>query len=371
LKNKLILFFTFDISLRDWYETGLLQREVKIYNALAEKGLEISFITYGDSTDHNYQKYISKIKIIPVYEKYKKSKFKIINIIKSFFIPLFFFEKIKYSNIYKTNQIWGGWVAAFSKILFGNKLIARCGYELYDFSLKQKKGRIYSSICFCASYILYKLSDKIHVATESDKNFVINRYKINSDFISIRPNWIDCKTFSYSMNSRNGKILAVGRLNDQKNFKLLLKSLISTKCTLDIVGEGDLEDELKAYCTKTELNVNFLGKINNQLLASYYQCYSLYVLCSKFEGHPKSLLEAISCGCIVIGTSVPGIKEILGNNQIGKLVNEDPDELKNAILKSLNEPRDNAVLKRASQFITDNFSFEKKLRTELKDLKTI
>ena len=41
-----------------WAKSGLLQREIKLYQKLIEKyGMDIQFITYGDEKDRKWQKH--------------------------------------------------------------------------------------------------------------------------------------------------------------------------------------------------------------------------------------------------------------------------------------------------------------------------
>ena len=59
---RVILFFSYGVSLRDWKNSGLFDREVKIYRNLANnKNLKITFITYGDEEDLQYENEIPEI----------------------------------------------------------------------------------------------------------------------------------------------------------------------------------------------------------------------------------------------------------------------------------------------------------------------
>ena len=61
----------------------------------------------------------------------------------------------------------------------------------------------------------------------------------------------------------------------------------------------------------------------------------LSVLCSKIEGNPKSLLEAMACKCPVIGTNVDGINDIIIDGKNGILSTLDAKNLKQSVLKIL------------------------------------
>ena len=70
--------------------------------------------------------------------------------------------------------------------------------------------------------------------------------------------------------------------------------------------------------------------------ALYQQC-AVYVICSRYEGNPKTLLEAMSCGCAVIGTNVKGVREIIDHGKNGILVDQDATSLRQAILHLISD----------------------------------
>ena len=86
------------------------------------------------------------------------------------------------------------------------------------------------------------------------------------------------------------------------------------------------------------MRINFLGSFPNPKLPKVYNKYPIFVLPSKYEGNPKVLLEAMSCGCAVIGTDVQGIRNIIVDGVNGLLVPEDSNSLKEAIIKLREEP---------------------------------
>ena len=79
------------------------------------------------------------------------------------------------------------------------------------------------------------------------------------------------------------------------------------------------------------IQVNFLGRMSNDLMPEIYNRHKVYVICSHYEGNPKTLLEAMACGCAVVGTDVPGIKEIIRHGVTGFLVRKNTEDLRSAI----------------------------------------
>ena len=128
------------------------------------------------------------------------------------------------------------------------------------------------------------------------------------------------------------RILYVGRLFEQKNIKLILDALKDSNIGIDVIGDGELRNLLNQIAQKSKIDINFLGRLANDQMPGVYNSYPIYVLCSNYEGNPKTLLEAMSCGLAVIGTNVPGIREIIINGRNGILIpNNEPSLLLESI----------------------------------------
>lgn len=144
------------------------------------------------------------------------------------------------------------------------------------------------------------------------------------------------------MNERK-EIVSVGRLESQKNQKLLITafSLISKKFPeyrLVIYGEGNLRKELESYIKEKGLmnRVTLPGTKNNIL--EYIKDSSLFVLSSDYEGLPNALIEAMAIGlpCISTDCSPGGARELITNEENG-LITEcgNAVELSNAMSRML------------------------------------
>jgi len=366
---NITILFTYGISLEEWDRKGLIDRELLIYHRLIENGYNVSFITYGGIEDLKYKKRTGDIKIFPVYERLAKSKFAIINILKSFIIPVKFKEIFKNADIIKTNQMQGSWVGIIAKFLYGKKLIIRCGFEWYrNAYIRRRKNFSFlkNSIAWFLEKVIYKYCDKIIISNQSDVDFVKKNFRINERKIHLVRNFVDIERFRpLDSQKKENRILYVGRLESRKNIVSIIKAIEHTPYSLDIVGRGEQEGELKEVAIKSGLDVGFMGIIPNQELPILISEYPVAILASHYENSPKFLLEAMSCGIAVLGTDVPGIKEIIMHRENGFLCNKDQLSIRKAIETVM---RDDALRKymgnNAREYILKNCSLGKILREE-------
>ena len=74
-------------------------------------------------------------------------------------------------------------------------------------------------------------------------------------------------------------MLAVGRLESQKNYPLLIKSFQNSDLEIDIYGDGSLRKELTELSIKYNVKTNFLGKLTyNDLKKSFKNIRFLFLL---------------------------------------------------------------------------------------------
>lgn len=331
---RIALFFTYGVSLKTWAETGLLEREIQLYQELKRKyGVDTQFITYGDEKDRAWEKELKDIQLLPIYEYIKRPKSSVLAFIQSLYIPWILRNDLRNVDYFKTNQIMGSWVAVISKWIFQKPVLVRAGYEAYKNCLVEGERSVVQIFLKLISFLAYHQASHIWLNTYEISNFVKKTFKVSPRLITTFPNWIDTNHFKpfSRKNSKINKILYVGRLKPEKNIFLLFSALEGTSITIDLIGDGELRPELDDLVFRSQINVNFMGSIPNNEMPYIYNQYDIYVLCSKYEGNPKTLLEAMACGLAVIGTNVPGIRNIISDGINGLLVSEDASELQRAM----------------------------------------
>ncbi len=120
-------------------------------------------------------------------------------------------------------------------------------------------------------------------------------------------------------------VIAVGRLEPQKNFSLLIRAFRAvrnkTRCRLLILGDGSERDMLTALVAELGLedDVAMPGFAPNP--HAYVAKANLLVLSSDFESLANVVIEAMAVGTPVIATDCPsGPAEALGGGRFGTLV---------------------------------------------------
>jgi glycosyltransferase involved in cell wall biosynthesis len=139
-------------------------------------------------------------------------------------------------------------------------------------------------------------------------------------------------------------ILFVGRLTKAKGVDILLKAINILKekhqkeVKVAIVGKGYLEEELKELVMELgiEKEVEFLGVRRD--IEKLMKSTKLFVLPSRWEGLPLTILEAMSSAAGIIATKVGGITEVIEHEKEGILISpEDSETLAGAIVGLLKD----------------------------------
>jgi len=106
-----------------------------------------------------------------------------------------------------------------------------------------------------------------------------------------------------------------------------------------LVGDGPLAGEVEARGAALGLGgrVRLLGWRDD--VADLLQAMDVFLLTSRFEGLPRSVLQAMAAGVPVVATAVDGTPEVIVDGESGLLVPPaDPAAAARAVLRMLSEP---------------------------------
>jgi glycosyltransferase involved in cell wall biosynthesis len=190
-------------------------------------------------------------------------------------------------------------------------------------------------------------------------------------------NWYDSKRF-YPLKNKEEKqlirkklninkdvfvIVSVGGCSNVKNHEDIINALNLVKSQIDInylhLGTGSIEKDEKKLVGALGLQsqVYFLGNKNN--VQDYLAVSDLYLQPSKHEGLSIACLEAMACGIPSILYDVPGLRDLIKENDNGFLINANYHLLAEKILEYKNNPdlltaKGNSALK----FVNENYSMK-------------
>lgn len=335
---KIAVFFTFDYSLQTWNSSGMLDREFQIYTEIKRKfGVDFIFFTYGNEVDLELGNVYKDFEIYPLYTRINFSKNRLFRFIKSLFLPILFRKEIKGVDILHQHQMLGVWVAIISKIFYRKPLLLRTGYDMENFAKLNNKSAFVVNAYRVLRFLSIKSSNLFTVSNLHDFERFQKYYKNEkASELLIRKNWVKVLPKSKQLKERHlNKILSIGRLENQKNFELLINEFKDTEdeLSLDIIGNGSSENKLVDLATSNNVKVNFLGTYTYEKLIEIYHDYAFYVSTSSFEGNPKTILEAMGSGCVVIASDIPNHKELIDNDVNGILFSLRRPNLKEVITK--------------------------------------
>lgn len=126
-------------------------------------------------------------------------------------------------------------------------------------------------------------------------------------------------------------ILAVGRFEWQKDYDTLLKAFqrvtqVNSNVGLFILGKGPLESHYRVMVSEMQLDdkLCFAGFDKNPF--KYMATADIYVLSSRHEGMPGTLVQALACGAACVSTDCPtGPNELITDGENGYLVDMEDD----------------------------------------------
>lgn len=157
--------------------------------------------------------------------------------------------------------------------------------------------------------LLYKRADGHVFQTQDQKEYFNKRVQSKSVVIynPLKKEFLEDIDKNFT---REKKIVSVGRLDKQKNRKMLIDAFAKihsefSEYKLVIYGKGGLKSELEEQIASLNLqNYIELAGVKDNIKEEIYNA-SIFVLNSDYEGLPNALIEAMSLGLPCISTDCP------------------------------------------------------------------
>lgn len=163
-----------------------------------------------------------------------------------------------------------------------------------------------------------RTSKRIVTVSEFSKKEIMNNYVIPDDKIVVIYNAVD-SSFRNIVDVSLNKIqyfLAVSSMNYRKNFIAVLKGFQElNKEDVMLYVVGDLKNnsfagvDVEHY--KSDSRIKFLGRVSDEELIRLYSNAVGFIYPSLYEGFGIPPIEAQKCGCPVLSSDIPVLKEVL------------------------------------------------------------
>jgi glycosyltransferase involved in cell wall biosynthesis len=189
--------------------------------------------------------------------------------------------------------------------------------------------------------IVDRLAHRIVVNSFALREHLIRDYAIPQDRIFVSHNGVETDQFFPAAEPRpsflDGASLVIGSLcvlREEKRLDVLLKAFarlqpIDPRMRLLIVGDGDMREKWMALRDALGLQQSCHFELTTTGVPRWLRCMDIFVLPSRSEGFPNTVLEAMACGCAVAASKVGGVPELIDHGRNGLLfAPADEDDLK-------------------------------------------
>jgi len=326
-----ILFFhTYEYSFKEWERTGTLSRELSYFHKIInEHGFKFTFVSYSDESEIEFKKFFPNCKIIPVYSLSKKPKNKLVRFLRSLYLPFQLSKMLDLSSIdlIKQNQLQGAWVSIILKFITRKPLYIRTGYDVLTFKVKEKKPIYIKLFYYFLTQFSLAFCNLYSVTSDVDRKFLKKYFIFNVNKIKYLPNFVLSENFE-NFNKNKEPIITIGRLEKQKNLSFLIEEFKNSDYHFQHYGEGSELQNLKQLAKSNNVKITFNKMIDNKKILEILKEHTFFINCSFFEGNPKTVLEALSNGCVVFTSSNKNSVELVQNNRDGFIFELEPNKLR-------------------------------------------
>lgn len=285
---------------------------------LADKGIDVT--CYNRSNDEYGKEYIVDVKD-GCYKNVRLKKVMTIDKKGLSAVSSSFFASIKatfggYDLIHYHAE--GPCAMMWIPKLFRRKCVATV--HGLDWQREKWQHGIGSKVIKFGEKILAKYADEIIVLSKPVQDYFKETYGRDTVFIPngvnkpmVRPANIIKEKFGLDKDSY---FCGLSRLTEEKGVHYLIEAYKKLETDKKLVIAGGTSDTDEYVARLKEMagdnqNIIFTGFVSGELLDELYSNAYAYILPSNLEGMPLSLLEAMSYGNAVIGSSIPEIANVV------------------------------------------------------------
>ncbi len=276
---------------------------------------------------------------------------------------------IKFLNLYY-------WIMSIRKALHQTDVVISFAYKINVLVFIAKIGIKLDRVIFCErNHPRYDGRSKMEIALcnyiyKRVDHFVVQTKSIQQVFDGdviknslVVPNPIK-NTLDFDYQSNSNRIIAIGRLTEQKNFSLLIEAFDVVlqklpELELLIFGEGPLRNRLQNEINvkRLEKNIKLVG-ITDQMFHEF-SAASMFVQSSFYEGQSNALIEVMVHGIPVISMYYDGVEEVIQHGQNGLICYGTYKDLADMIIELIKDEDKRIKLGSNAIKLADDFDLDK------------
>lgn len=183
---------------------------------------------------------------------------------------------------------------------------------------------------------LFNGCDKIGFVADLPRKKFVALYPYDEDKTFFAYNGIELKDVPQRIASHTLDLICVGSLCERKNQIGILNAVgllpedYQKQITVTLVGDGSAKPELEIKAKELSSMVTFTGSTKE--VDQYLAKANCFILFSKNEGLPISIIEGMRAGMPVIGTNIAGIPEQILDGKTGYLIDVDERQLADKLM---------------------------------------
>jgi glycosyltransferase involved in cell wall biosynthesis len=243
--------------------------------------------------------------------------------------------------------------------------------KLLEEFLIQPEGGLYIKLIMRTQRFVFHRATKVITPSRYLKNLLVEFYQVPGSKIEVVYNAVEL-TEVKAAGEKYGQPMAItiGRLVPWKGIDELI-SVVPTLVQkyddfkLVVVGDGPESDKLMRHCQEigVESHVILAGKVSHEQTLALLKRADVFILNSKYEGLPHTVIEAMVCRCPVIATGLEGTREIIEDGRNGITI--EPGNTRQLLEKMVflleNEPLRRRMITEAYETVTKKFTWKSTL----------
>ena len=261
-----------------------------------------------------------------------------------------------------------GLIAVFARKIFRGRyriLLTAHGGDLYGL-----KSALFRSL----KKKIIQACDHLSVVSNAMKQDCI-AMGIGAEHISVCSMGVDLENLFVSRKpyEQRSDLVYVGRLVEKKGVVYLVRAISVLKKAgrqvhLRIIGDGPERDMLETLAGELDINdcIEFMGSVPNKEIPGYLNNARIFIMPSvvSVDGDQEGLglvaVEAMGCGCVVIASDLPPVRDVIENGVTGVLVTPGSGQkIADAITALLDDPEKAGVLAiKGREYVAGRFDWK-------------